>query len=84
MRRIAFGEGWLGANMVMMVLYGIPLNQVVLMGKVCGDSLTKDEEDFIIIFPSRLVLVHLFCFGTVVGVRRVLYEISSPLYTCLR
>jgi len=84
MRKIACGEGWLGANMVIMVLDSIPVNQVLLMGKVCGDSFTKDGKNFIIVFPSRLVSVLLFCFGTIVGARRVLYEISSPLFMCLQ
>ena len=53
-------------------------------GQSCGDSITKDGEDFFIIFPSRLVLVLLFCFGMIVGVRRVLYVTPSPLFMCLR
>ena len=83
MRRIAFGEGWLGANRVIMVLDGIPLNPEELIGKVYGDSFTKDGEDFITIFPLKLVLVLLFSLGMIAGGRRVLYEISSPLFTCL-
>ena len=63
MRRITIGEGWLGANMVIMVLDRIPLNQVVLTGKVHGDAFTKDEEDFNIIFSSRLVSVLLDFFA---------------------
>ena len=66
------------------VLNGIPPNQMVFMGKVYGDSFTKDGEDFFIIFPSRLVSVLLSCFGTTVGVRRALCEIASPLFICLR
>ena len=46
--------------MVIMISDGIPLNQVVLIGKVCGDSFTKDGEDFIIIFPSKGMLVFYF------------------------
>ena len=53
MTRIAYGEGWLGANMVIMALDGIPLNPKELIGKVCEDSFTKDGEDFIIIFPLK-------------------------------
>ena len=83
MIRIAYGEGWLGANMVIMVLDGIPLNPEELMGKVCGDLFTKNGEDFIAIFPLKLVLVLPFSFGIIAGVTRVLYEISSPLFTCL-
>ena len=82
MRRIAYEEGWLGANMMIMILDDIPLNPKELMGKVCEDSFTKDGEDFIIIFPLKLVLVLPFSFGMIVGVRRVLYKISSPYFTC--
>ena len=32
MKRIAYGEGWLGANMVIMVLGGSRLNPEELMG----------------------------------------------------
>ena len=56
--------------MGIMVLDGIPPNQVVLMGKVCEDSFTKDGEDFIIIFSSTLMLVLLFIFfSTIVSVK---------------
>jgi len=46
MRNIASGEGWVRANMVTMVLVGIPLNLGVLMGDVCGDSFTKAGKIF--------------------------------------
>ena len=46
--------------MVLTVWVSIPLNLGVLMGKVCGDSFTKAREDFLIIFPLKLVLVLLF------------------------
>jgi len=66
MRRAAFGEGRLGTTMVIMGLDGLPQNRVVLMGKVCGDTFTKDGEDFVIIDILRLGLVlQSFC-GTVV------------------
>jgi len=84
MRRIAYGEGWLRANMVIMVLDGIPLNLEELMGRgVCGDSFTKNGKDFITIFPLKLVLVPPFSFGMTAGVRRVLFKISSPLFIVL-
>ena len=67
-----------------MVLDGIHPNHVVLMGIAYGGSFTKDGEDFLIIFPSRLVSVLLFCFGMIVGVRRAICEIASPLFMCLR
>ena len=79
MRRIAYGEGWLGANVVIIVLDGILLNPEELMGKVCGHSFTKDGEDFISIFPLKLVLVLPFSFGMIADVRRALCEISSPM-----
>ena len=66
-----------------MVLDGIHPNQVVLMGKVCGGSFKKDGEDFFTIFPSRLESVLLSYFGTIVGVRRALCEISFPPFMCL-
>ena len=78
MRRITYGEGWLGANMVIMVLEGVPLNPQELVGKVCGNSFTNGGEDFIVICPLKLVLVLPFSFSMIVGVRRVLYEMSSP------
>ena len=68
--------------MVIMVLDGIPLNREEIMAKVCGDSFTNDGEDFITIFPLKLVFVLPFSFGMIAGARRVLYEISSPLFTC--
>jgi len=37
----------------MMDLDGILLNVVVLMSKVCGDTVTKDGADFVIIFLLR-------------------------------
>ena len=79
MRRIAYGEGWLGANTAIIVLDGIPLNPEKLMSKVCGDSFTKNGTDFIIIFPLKLVLVLPFSFGMIADVRRALCEISSPM-----
>ena len=54
------------------VWVSIPLNLGVLMGKVCGDSFTKVGEDFVIISPLKLVLVLLFFFGMIVGIRKVL------------
>ena len=72
MRSLTTGEGWLRANMVLMVWVGIPLNLGVLMAKVCGDSFTKAGEDFLIVFPLKLVLVLLFFSRMIVGVRRVL------------
>ena len=83
MRRRVHEEGWLGANMVTMVLDGILLDPKELMGKVCGDSFTKDGEDFITIFPLKFVFVLPFSFSMIAGARRVLYKISSPLFTCL-
>jgi len=69
--------------MVIMVLVGIRLDPKELMGIVCGDLFTKVGEDFIRIFPLRLELVLPFRFGMILGVRRDLFENSSPLFLCL-
>jgi len=69
--------------MVIMAWDVILLDPKELIGKVCGDSFTKDGEDFIRFFPLELVLVLQFPFGMIGGVRRVLYEISFPLFMCL-
>jgi len=61
----------------------IPLNQMVLKHKVCGDTLTNVGEDFIVIFLLRAVWVLLSFFGTIVGVSVILHEISSLLFICL-
>ena len=71
MRSLASGGKLLRANMVLMVWVGILLKLGALMGKVCGDSFTKVEEDFLIISPFKLVMVLLFIFGMIVGIRRV-------------
>ena len=47
------------------------------MDKVCGDTFPKDGEVFIIVCLLRLVLVLLSFFGTIVGVRMVVYVIAS-------
>lgn len=83
MRRSGFGEGSLAANMVIMDLDGIPLYLVVLMGKVCGDTFTKDGAEFVIVFLLRLVLVPRSCFGMIFSVNMVLCVISSLLFMCL-
>ena len=57
-----FGEGWLAATMVTMVLDGIPLNQVVLMGKVCGHSFTKNGKIFSSFFFEASVGSSIFFF----------------------
>ena len=72
MRSLASRGKLLLANMVLMVWVGILLKLGALMGKVCGDSFTKVEEDFLIISPFKLVMVLLFISGMIVGVRRVL------------
>ena len=61
--------------MGIMVLDGILPNQVVLMGKVCGDSFTKNGEDFFHYFSfeagvSSSIFLSIF-HGKIVGVRRV-------------
>ena len=72
MRSLAFGGELLRANMVLMVWVGFLLKRGELMGKVCGDSFTKGGEDFLIISPSKLVMVILFISSMIVGVRRIL------------
>jgi len=72
MRSLASGGKLLRANMVLMVWVGILLKLGALMGKVCGDSFTKVEEDFLIISPFKLVMVLIFISGMIVGIKRVL------------
>ena len=69
--------------MVIMVLDDILLNLEVLIGKVCGNSFEKDGEDFLIIFPSMLVLVLLFSLAQSLVSRGSSTGISSPLFMCL-
>jgi len=69
--------------MVILVLDGILLDPEELMSRVYGGSFLKDGVDFISSFPLELVMVLPFPFGMIGGVRRVLYEISSPVFMCL-
>ena len=69
--------------MGILVLDGILLDPEELMARVYGDSFLKDGVDFINSFPLELVMILPFLFGMIGGVRRVLYEFSSPLSMCL-
>ena len=83
MRRIAFGEWSLGANMVIMVLDGIPLNLEVLMGKFVEIHPQRMGKILSSFFSFEVGASSSIFFGTIVGVRRVLYGIFSPLFMCL-
>ena len=73
MRRIAFKEGWLAANLVIMVFGWHPYKP-----SGHGNKFIKDGEDFINIFLliSVLVLVLLSFFGDDNWCKGVLYELS--------
>ena len=68
--------------MVIMDLDGIPLNLVVLMGKVCGNTFTKDGED-LSSFSFAVGIGSSIFFSTIGSVRVVLCEIYPHIFMCL-
>ena len=58
--------------MGLLVWVGSLLEREEHMGKVCGDSFTKGGEDFLIIYPCKLVMVLVFISGMIVDIRRAL------------